>query len=86
MNICILMGKIVENIEFKFIYNDKRISVAYTTIMLLNKSKVKIKGYTEKADEMYRKLRFGDVIVAEGKLNTKMEVEIEKITIIPHLH
>ena len=44
MNICILLGKIVSEIEFKFIINSKNKSIAYFDLELLNKSRVRGKG------------------------------------------
>ena len=38
MNICILWGTIVSEIEFKFIINSKNKSIAYFYLELLNKS------------------------------------------------
>ena len=41
MNLCFVIGKIVSEIEFKFIINSKNISIAYFKIELINKIIVK---------------------------------------------
>lgn len=79
MNLCIITGKILEDINFKFIYNDRRISIAYTTIKLSNDSIITIKGFTEKADVLFTKFAKGDLVIVEGKIDTKSEVEIIRI-------
>lgn len=61
---------------------DERISIANTTILLLNKATIEIKGYTDIADTMYRKLEVGDIVVIEGKIDSKMEIEVEKIKVV----
>lgn len=57
MNLCIIIGKIIEDIKFDFLYDDKRMSISNTIIKLENDSKVKINGYGEIADKMYQKLQ-----------------------------
>ena len=70
MNICIVLGKIISDIEYEFIIteekkennkkinklNSKNISVCKFEIELINKSIVKIKAYNEKADYCYKSL------------------------------
>ena len=57
MNICFLMGKIISEIEFKFIIQGKKTSIATFQIELENKSRIKVKGYNEIADYCYQKLK-----------------------------
>ena len=80
MNLCFVMGKIVSDIEFKFIINGKSISVVLFDIQLSNDSIIKIKGYNEIADWCYQKLVKGDIVAIQGYLNNKMEIIIENIT------
>lgn len=80
MNICILLGKIVSEIEFKFIINSKNKSIAYFELELLNKSIIKVRAHNEIADYAYSKLSKGDITVIEGKVRTNEVIEIEKIT------
>lgn len=79
MNLCILLGKIVSEIEFKFILNSKHKSIAYFDLELSNKSIVKIKAYDEVADYVYRRIQRGEFIVVNGKVREKCKVEVEMV-------
>ena len=83
MNICFLYGKIISDVDFKFIMNNKnKTSISVYKIQLNNKSIVTVKGYNEIADYCYRNLKIGDNIYIQGRLNNMMEIEadfIEKI-------
>ena len=83
MNICFLYGKIISDIDFKFIMNNKnKTSISVYKIQLNNKSIVTVKGYNEIADYCYRNLKIGDNIYIQGRLNNMMDIEadfIEKI-------
>ena len=70
MNLCFVMGKLISNIEFKFIINSINISVAIFEIQLENK---------EIADYCYQKLVKGEVVMISGSLNNNMEIEINNI-------
>ncbi len=83
MNLVIVFGKIVSNVEFKFIYNryssrelKDKTSIATCRIELLNKSIVKVYGYDKIADYMYRKLKVNDNMLIEGKLDSLGNIEI----------
>ena len=78
MNICILMGKIVSEIEFKFIIKSKHKSIAYFDMELVNKSIIRIKAYDYMADYVYRKYKANPVITVEGKIRGDGMVEIYK--------
>ena len=79
MNIIFVQGKIIDDIEFKFIINNKNNSIAFFKLKLLNKSIVKVKAYNELADYCYSKLNKGDIIFVEGYFNSDMEIIIEII-------
>ena len=79
MNLCFLTGKIVSEIEFKFIINSKNISVVMFEIQLTNNSIIKVKGYNEIADFCYQKLVKGDIVIIYGILNTNAELIIDEI-------
>ena len=81
MNICFFTAKICSEIDFKFILKSKNISIAIFDIELLNGSRVKVKGYNEIADYCYINLNKGNVVCIEGRINSKIEVIIEKIYI-----
>lgn len=84
MNVCIIMGRILEEINFNFIYNNKYVSIANCKIEIAKETQIEIYGLDEKADYMYSKLNkdgtilvYGS-IVNEGRTN-KIEVkEIKK--------
>ena len=50
MNIVFIQGKIITDIQFEFIINNKNISIAIFKIQLLNKSIVTVKSYNKLAD------------------------------------
>ena len=86
MNIVIMYGKIVSNIEFKFIYNryakdsgmEHKTSIAKCEIELANGSIVEIYGYDEIADFMYRNLKNNVNIYIQGRLDSNGKVEIQE--------
>ena len=88
MNLVFIKGKIIEKIEFKFIYSKNKtkntpISIAQTKVKLDNKSIIDVIGYNEKADWMYRNLIINEIIYIEGKLiNDKEEYNNFKIQVI----
>ena len=57
MNICFLLGKVVDDVEFKFIYNSKNVSISIFKLMLSNKSIVECEAYDEIADYIYRNIK-----------------------------
>ena len=86
MNNVFLIGKIISEIEYKFIYDRykfnenhekyKHVVIATCKIELLNKSIVKIYEYDNIADYMYRNLKVNDNLLIEGKLNSLGNIEI----------
>ena len=79
MNLCILLGKIVSEIEFKFIIKSKNNSIAYFELELLNKSIVKVKAYNKMADYVYNKLENGNIILINGEVRIDGTLEIKEI-------
>lgn len=83
MNICFLKGKIISDIDFKFIINDKKYySISIFKIKLNNKSIITIKGYNEIADWCYKNLIKNDSIAIYGNLNSEMEIIAQDIVFI----
>lgn len=62
------IGKIISEIEFKFIIQGKNTAIATFQIELENKSIITIKGYDEIADYCYQKLKNNDTIIIQGRL------------------
>ena len=77
MNICFIMGKVLKDIEFEFMYEDKRISIAYTDLKLRDNTILTIKGYGKIADIMYRNIEKNDNILLKGNIVKEKNIEIE---------
>ena len=84
MNIVFFSGNIIEEVEFGFIVKSKHISICKFKVMLENNTVIKVKAYDEKADYCYRKLKKGDFVYLNGRLNNGYEVELENISYIRH--
>lgn len=83
MNICFLIGKIISNIDFKFIVNSKKYySISIFQIELNNKSIITVKGYNEIADLCYKNLIKNNYIALYGKLDSKMEIVLKNAELI----
>ena len=79
MNLCFLYGKIVSNIDFKFMINSKNTSKAVFYLKLKNDSIIKIKAYNEIADFCFSKLKKGNSIILEGTIDSKYDVTVREI-------
>ena len=80
MNICFFIGKIISDIDFKFIVNNRKYnSIVIFQIELNNKSIITLKGYNKIADFCYRNLEKNNIIIAVTFLNSKLEGIVEKI-------
>ena len=87
MNNVFLIGKVISDIEYKFIYdrfkidnNDekyKHIAIARCYIKLQNNSVIEIYGYDEIADILYREIIVGGNVFFEGYLDSKGKIEVE---------
>lgn len=77
MNECFLIGKIISNIEYKFIYKNskanKNTAIAYFDIELSNKSIVKVKAFNEIADYCYKNLENKNNNKNNSKKNNKKQ-------------
>ena len=83
MNIVIISGKIVSEVDFNFIYNknkkEKHTSIAMCKLKLDNDSIIDVYGYDEVADYLYRNA--DKYVLIEGILDTNMMVEIVSVNI-----
>lgn len=82
MNRCFIMGKIITEPEFKFFYMDKRTSISYFWMRLIDKTVIKVFGYDEQADYIYRNIEQGQNAIIEGKIrieNNNIEIEMDRI-------
>ena len=66
MNEVFLTGKIISNVEFKFIINYKNISIAMFYIETDDKQVIKTKAYNEVADYCYSKLETNQRVFIYG--------------------
>ena len=78
MNLVFISGKIISNIEFKFIINSKKISIVTFFMELNNKSIVKIIAYDEKADYIYKKINKNDNVLIYGNIEKEI-IEVIKL-------
>ncbi len=75
MNICFFIGKIISDIDFKFMVNDKKnIAIAIFKLKVNENCILTVKGYNNLADLCYRNLSINNYIIIQGELNSKMEV------------
>ncbi len=74
MNLCFLIGKIISQMQYKFIINSKDTAIAIFKLQLQNKSIVTIKAYNEMADFYYSHFELNDVICVKGRINTKGKI------------
>lgn len=75
MNEVFLIGKIITNIEFKFMINSKNISIAKFEIEIIsNKQTISLKAYDEIADFVYSSFSKNDIVMINGYLDNNGEV------------
>ena len=82
MNECFFIGKIIGNIEFKFINqkrNLKNNSISLFQLVILDKNIIKVKAYNEIADFCYSKLQNNDLVFVEGKIETEGIIKVKYI-------
>ena len=83
MNEVFLIGKVITEVDFKFIINAKNISIAKFNIETTDKQIIKVEAYNEQADSVFRRLRKEDNIIINGYITTKGTVvlmnAIEKV-------
>ena len=86
MNLVIIYGEIISNIDFRFIYDrymghkEKHTSIARCRLKLLDGNEVEIYGYDNIADKMFRFYQCGSNILVKGSLDQSMSVNIDRIT------
>lgn len=83
MNECFVTGKIISNIDFKFIVNSKKYySISIFKIELNNQSIITVKGYNEIADFCYKNLIKNNYIALYGEIDGKMEITLKNAELI----
>ena len=82
MNKCFIKAMALEDPEFKFLYMSNRISISYFYVELNDYSIIKVFGYDETADYIYKNIKKGDILIILGELrnnNNNIEIEIKEI-------
>lgn len=79
MNQVFILGKIISDIEFKFIIKNKNKAIAIFKVKLLDNTIVTVEAYNEKADYCYSKLNKNDTIYIQGYINSKMQIIVKDI-------
>ncbi len=79
MNQVFILGKIISDIEFKFIIKNKNKAIAIFKVKLLDDTIVTVEAYNEKADYCYSKLNKNDTIYIQGYINSKMQIIVKDI-------
>ena len=69
MNEVFLIGKVITEIKFGFLLNNKKKSIARFYIETFDKKKIKIRGYDGVADYCYRTLYKGMSVFIYGDLS-----------------
>lgn len=85
MNLCFISGKVANKIDLKFIYNPvtKSLNKRHTSIVLVNleledSQIIKLCGYDEMADYIYKNIKQNDIIWIRGSISMDI-VEIYEI-------
>ena len=82
MNDVFLIGKLIEDVNFKFMISKKYTAISAFNIKTVNGEKLRLVAYNTIADFCYRKLNKNDNILISGFLNSNMQVIIKNIKII----
>ena len=82
MNLCILLGKIISDIEFKFVINSKNKSIVEFKIETLDNNIIKVYGYNEIADKGYLILKRNMWLIIYGEVRGNDKVEIKNMETI----
>ena len=85
INLCFLSGKVINEIDLKFIYNSrkktlgkKHISIVKIELELLDGQEIELHAYNELADYVFKNIHKNDFITIKGKVRNSF-IEIEKI-------
>ena len=85
INLCFLSGKVINEIDLKFVYNTrkksldkKHISIAKIELKLQDGQIVKLHAYNETADYVFRNIQKGEYITVQGEVK-KGYIETKQI-------
>lgn len=80
MNEVFLIGKLISDIEFKFIINSKNKAIACFEIKTADKQIVRMQAYNQLADFAYSKLNTNDKVFINGYIEANV-VKVKFINI-----
>ena len=80
MNEVFLIGKVISDIEFKFIINSKNKAIASFEIKTADKQIVRIQAYNQLADFVYSKLNTNDKVFVNGYIEDNV-VNVKSINV-----
>lgn len=80
MNEVFLIGKVISDIEFKFIINSKNKAIACFEIETVDKQIVRMQAYNQLADFAYSKLNTNDKVFVNGYIEANV-VKVKFINI-----
>ena len=85
INLCFLSGKIINEIDLKFVYNSqkrsldkKHTSIARIELELQDGQVIQLHAYNEMADYVFRNVKKSDYIFVQGEVKNNY-VEIKQI-------
>ena len=80
MNAVFLIGKLIKDVEYKFMLERNKSAKAILYLKLLDKTEIKVAGYNEIADFCLRNLEIKDIVIIYGKIeeNIVKIIDIEK--------
>ena len=80
MNEVFLIGKVISDIEFKFIINSKNKAIACFEIETADKQIVRMQAYNQLADFVYSKLNTNDKVFVNGYIEDNV-VKVKSINV-----
>ena len=85
MNKCYLIGEVITEPNFDFIYMSNHISICHFTLEMEYNNRIIVFAYDELADYIYQKISVNNLVCIEGLLsniNKKLSVQINNIEMI----
>ena len=78
MNEVFLLGKVIEDIEYKFMLKKRKNAKAKIELKLIDETKVEVVAYNEQADYTLQNIKIRNNVFVYGKLQNS-EIVINKI-------
>ena len=78
MNEVFLIGKVIEDIEYKFMLKKRKNAKAKIELKLIDETKVEVVAYNEQADYTVQNIKIRNNVFVYGKLQNN-EIVINKI-------